>query len=428
MDPREKLEYLYGLSRFGIKTSLINITALCDRLGNPQDSYTVIHIAGTNGKGSTAAMLQSIFMAAGYRCGLYTSPHLVHFGERIRIDDEKLTDEQAADLLDELKDDLVRAEATFFEAATAMAFLHFQSSRVDIAVVETGLGGSWDATNILKPSICVFTPISLDHTNRLGNELPGIAGDKAGIIKPGAVVVSSRQMPEAFRMLKDRAGQFGCRIVYSPEIFDMNEWKIRFDHSVMGLICDSHPELSGDYRIPLPGRHQGDNVLTALAASAELSGIGFNVSPLQAKQGIEKVRWGGRLQILSRRPLTYYDVAHNPAAARVVAEFFREVFPGRKLRILFGIVREKNIEGVLEELVDITGEMMITRLPTDKSAEPEEVVEITRRFNIPAAVVDDHYEAVNAFFNQSREDEVSLITGSHYLGEPVAKKYLTYLK
>ncbi|MBC8204890.1 bifunctional folylpolyglutamate synthase/dihydrofolate synthase [bacterium] len=427
-DTRSKLEYLYGLSRFGIKTNLTNITELCFFLGDPQDSYPIIHIAGTNGKGSTAAMLHSILTDAGYRCGLYTSPHLVQFGERIRINDEKLTDEAAADIIDELGPAFTKTEATFFEATTAMAFLHFQRCSVDIAVIEAGLGGSWDATNIIKPMMCLFTPISLDHTDRLGNSPGVIAEDKSGIIKPGSVVISAKQSEEVLQPISRRAESLGCKMMYAPDIIDVVEGNVNFDHSAVKLNCRENSEYSGGYHIPLPGRHQWDNVSAVVTAAAELNKKDFPISGENFKRGLERVFWPGRLQIIRDKPLTYYDVAHNPAAAMVVKEFFQEVFPGKKLKALFGIVRDKDIAGVMKNLSPVISQMIITGLPIDRSADPAQISQSADDFGIRHSLIEDSFTAVEVFHDSCSGDDICLITGSHYLGEPVMKKYLTYLK
>ncbi len=424
MNSDKNLEYLYSLTRFGIKTGLDNISLLCRELGNPQDSYPLIHIAGTNGKGSTGAMLQSIFIEGGYRCGLYTSPHLAHFGERIRVNHELLTDEEASGLIDELRSAFDKTESTFFESTTAMAFLHFARRQVDIAVVETGLGGSLDATNIVKSIMSVFTPISLDHTERLGNKLASIAGDKAGIIKPGTSVVSSRQEAAALEQLQRRAGALGCDFHYGPEEARIIGGEADYLGSRVELECPDYPEISGHYTLGLPGKHQWINLQTALTAVMAF-GRKYELSPEAVKRGLEKFHWEGRLQILRETPLVYYDVAHNPAAAGVVADFFREQFPGVKVRVALGIVAEKDVRGVLGRLCEVAEDFTFVELDTDRSMPPRQIAEIAREMNLKYMIIDDAAEAVGILIDKTVEEGVILVTGSHYLGEALFDQNLT---
>lgn len=424
MNTSDNLKYLYSLNRLGIKTSLVNIRKLCSLLNEPQNSYPVIHIAGTNGKGTTASMLCNIFKTAGLKCGLYTSPHLVKFGERIRIGDEILSDEEASYLVEELKSHFEETEATFFEAATAMAFLHFARKGVDAAVIETGLGGSWDATNIVQPRMCIFTPISLDHTERLGKEIAQIAADKAGIIKAGAVVVSSEQTESGLVPLKDKTAQCSCKFYYTPEVFKIFDGKCTYSSSILDIKSQAYPKFEGKYNIALPGKHQWTNLLTVLTAASQLPEIGFDISEEVVKTGAETTRWKGRLEILRETPLIYYDVGHNPAAAKAVAEFFRELFFEKKIRILLGIPADKDIHQVLLNLAPITSDFTFTTIPSERSADPEVMAEYAKKMGVPARVISNPEEAVSAIWKEISFNETALITGSHYLGEAVYENRL----
>ena len=416
-DIHPSLEFLYGLTRLGIKASLDNISKLCSLLGNPQDAYRVIHIAGTNGKGTTAAILQSILSESGFKCGLYTSPHLVEFGERIRIDDHKLSDREAVDLIDELRPLFERVESTFFESATAMAFLHFARQKVDIAVIEVGLGGTWDATNIVRPMISVFTPISHDHTERLGYNLRSIASDKAGIIKKGAHVVSSLQEESALESIERRARDLECPFNYAPEEIEIVGGEAGFRGSVVEICCRRKPEISGSYRFSLPGKHHWENIRTALTAVIILQEAGLTIPDAIVKRVIEKVRWEGRLQIIRERPLVYFDAAHNPAAAAVAADFFREQFPGAKIRIVMGIVSDKDVNGVLRNIVPVASDFTCVELPTHRTLEPELLAIEASGMGRPARVIRDRWNALRTVIDESEPDDLILIIGSHYLGD-----------
>ena len=416
MSLNPNLQYLYGLTRLGIKASLDNIRKLSSLLGNPQDNYRIIHIAGTNGKGTTAAILQSILSESGFKCGLYTSPHLMEFGERIRVDDRLISETEAVELIDELRPLFERVESTFFESATAMAFHHFARQKVDIAVIEVGLGGTWDATNIVKPMMSVFTPISYDHTERLGHELCSIAADKAGIIKEGALVVSSIQEESALEAIKRKAQALGSPFHYAPEEVEIKGGEAGFRGSVVEICCRRKPELSGRYGFALPGKHQWSNIQTALTAVIILQEAGLTIPNSIIKSVIEKVRWEGRLQIIRERPLVYFDVAHNPSAAKAVADFFYEQFPGRKIRIVMGIVSDKDINGVLRNIVPIASDFTCVELPTHRSLEPELLAVEAFGMGCPARVIKDRRKALRTVIDESGGDELILVVGSHYLG------------
>lgn len=413
----KNLLYLYGLTRLGIKTSLTNITRLCDLLGRPMDEYPVIHVGGTNGKGTTSAMLQKILIESGYKCGLYTSPHLESFGERIRINNLLLSDEEASEMIEELKPLLEKTESTFFESTTAMAFLHFARKEVDLAVVEAGLGGTWDATSIVKPQMCVLTPISLDHTDRLGNTVQLIARDKAGIIKPGAAVVSSLQTPEALDELTQRAGLMNAPFHYSPDEFTVENGEVLGDGSRVRAASEIYPDFSGEYEFPQPGRHQWTNLVTVLSAAGALKNLGYGISAESVKQGISETVWPGRLELLRKSPLTYYDVAHNPAAAKVIGEFFAEAFSGRKIRVIMGIMSDKDAGGVLKNLLPAAKDYTFVEVPTERGLDPELLALEAAGMGCAARVIRLPEEAIRRVLEESGPDEVILIAGSHYLGD-----------
>lgn len=417
MDIDKNFLYLYGLTRLGIKASLDNITRLCDLLGRPMEEYPVIHVGGTNGKGTTSAMLQKILMESGYKCGLYTSPHLESFGERIRINNLLLSDEEASEMVEKLKPLFEKTESTFFESATAMAFLHFARKEVDVAVVEVGLGGTWDATSIVNPKMCVFTPISLDHTDRLGNTVQEIARDKAGIIKPGATTVSSLQAPEALDELTRRAELMNAPFHYSPAEFRIVKGEILLEGSKIRAVSEIYPDLSGEYEFPQPGRHQWTNLVTVLSAAGALRELGYDISADSVKRGILETVWPGRLELLRKSPLMYYDVAHNPAAAKVVGEYFREVLGGKKVRVIMGIMSDKDAKGVLINLQTAAKDFTFVEVPTERGLEPELLAIEAVGIGGSARVIRSPEDAISRVLEEAGPNEVILIVGSHYLGD-----------
>jgi len=427
MSIAENLDYLYSLTRFGIKTGLDNIRKLCESLGNPQDTFPIIHVAGTNGKGTTCATLAKILQNAGFKTGLYTSPHLVYFGERIRVNDRMITDAEISSLIDELKPLFDETGSTFFESTTAMAFLYFARQKIDIAVIETGLGGSLDATNVVNPLLSVFTPISYDHTERLGKELTSIASDKAGIIKYGCAVVSSQQEAEGLEQLKCRAKSQNSEFHYAPEEVEIVSYEMKYDMSKVEIICKSDVTLSDLYKFNLPGRHHFENLQTVISAIAALRNAGFEISEDAVMQGIETVTWPGRLEIMSERPLVFYDVAHNPSAAKVVARFFEDIFPERKIKVIMGIVQEKDIKGVVDALNPIASEFILVDLDNPRSMNPRDIAPIIEVAGFKYTIIDSPSVAIEQTLRQTKaEEEIILIMGSHYLGEHVYRKDLIY--
>ncbi len=391
---------LADLEYFGQKLGLDRIRALLSRLGNPQDKFSSIHFAGTNGKGSTAAMLASIFQEGGYRVGLYTSPHLEDFCERIRINGQFIDQEQVlkyARAVREVEDDPL----TFFELATAIGFLHFAEEGVDLAVVETGLGGRLDATNVLKPLVSVITTIGRDHTQQLGSSVEEIAFEKAGIIKPGKPVVVGALPAEAMEVVREQAAVKGSRFV--PLVMDL---------------------IPPNIQIGLEGAHQRRNANLALGVADVLAATGGpSVDRDAVWRGLEEVRWPGRLETVSNEPWVVLDGAHNPDAMAAVREFLEENLDGRRLRLIFGAMADKDIRGMLAEILPLADEVIVTAPKLKRAASPEVLAEIVSPFDIEPVVCQDVSTALEKVSSEMAQDEVLLITGSFFLiGE--AKKWL----
>jgi dihydrofolate synthase / folylpolyglutamate synthase len=363
--------YLYRLQKHGIKLGLETMTALTVRLGMPQSRYRTLHIAGTNGKGSTAAMAAAILQAAGYRVGLYTSPHLVEFRERIRVNGEMIAESQVAQLTEQLQalcqPDL---SPTFFEYTTAMAFQHFADSGVDVAVLEVGLGGRFDATNVVTPMACAVTTIALDHQEHLGNTCSAIAFEKAGIIKPEVPVVLGRLEDDAWRTIEQVARERQAPVFRLNEDFcteggEPQQFSYRgLDRHYDGLTC------------ALAGRHQLDNAACALALLEAAASQGIVVTSEAVRAGLRAVNWAGRLEVIDRHPTILLDGAHNPAAATALADFLTRsghFHLSRPVVLVLGMMRDKDHRGFVEPLRGLVDEVVLTQADLPRSATAQEL-------------------------------------------------------
>jgi dihydrofolate synthase/folylpolyglutamate synthase len=339
----ESLAWLYATQQFGIKLGLENIRGLLQALGDPQEHLSFLHVAGTNGKGSVCAILDAILRASGRRTGLYTSPHLVDFRERIRVDGEKIPRQSVANGLTILREISAgwNHSPTFFEIATALALHHFAEERCDLVVLETGMGGALDATNAVVPLVSVITPIALDHTRWLGSTLAEIAREKAGIIKSGVPVVSARQTPEAAAVLAQRAASAGSSLEFIEAPFEKAE-------------------------IGLRGIHQKENAAVAVAA---LRAARVEVCDDAVGQGLRDVRWPGRFQVVDERIVL--DACHNPHAAAQLLVNWRDAYGMEKATVIFGALADKDYSAMLRILEPISREVLLVPISSERSAAPE---------------------------------------------------------
>lgn len=407
MDYRESLDYLYSLQRFGIKLGLENILALLERLGHPEEGFETVHVAGTNGKGSVCATLAEIFRRAGVPCGLYTSPHLHSFTERVRIDGEPIPEPRTAALVEEIRRAAPGIPATFFEFTTALALLHFRRNGVKVAVLETGMGGRLDATNAVTPRLAIITPVSLDHAEHLGADLAAIAAEKGGIIKPGVPVVIGPQQPEALEVLLSMAAERGAPAVVAGRDFETDSRGELFSFRGLGLDL---PDL-----VPgLPGRHQHDNIALALAASALLRRRGMELPREALRAAVRSVRWPGRLEWWQGRGEILLDGAHNEGGARVLSDYLGDLSI-EGIHWVVGIKGDKRSEDILRPLLPRTTALYATAPPVEAAVPPEELVRLAAERKIPAAVYPDTSEALDAALAARRPGEIILVAGSLFL-------------
>ncbi len=439
----DTVDYLYGLRRHGIKLGLENPRTLMRILGEPQKSFRSIHIAGTNGKGSTAAIIASVLKENGLRAGLYTSPHLVSFTERIRVNNKEIAEHEVVELTDEIRNIIQRSELqsaegrlnsalnpTFFEFVTAMAFLYFKRKKVDWAVVETGMGGRLDATNVLLPEVNVITNIDLDHNEFLGETRFNIASEKAGIITPLTPAVTGTSHPEALRILEKTAKDYGSELhIYDKDfkstLIFMDYKHIVFDYTGAAS-SETHTNKCREYKnlsLSATGRHQLYNASLAIRVIEILAQRGTPVSDSAVINGLLNVNFDGRLELISQAPLIIIDSAHNPAASRALADTVKELFPAKNIILIVGIMKDKDIKGILEPLMQVSDTAILTKPKGNRAAPPKKLKEHIETLNAssnsqfmpkPIITTDSVAEALEVAKTFRQKDCVVIVTGSFY--------------
>ena len=372
------LERLYRRRSFGIRPGLRMTARILEKLGDPQAAYRVVHVAGTNGKGSVSAILESMLRAAGLRTALYTSPHLVRFNERFRVDGDPIADPLLAEILQALEKPAAEAaqelsrEATFFEYTTAAAFEFFRRAQVDIAVVETGMGGRLDATNVVKPELTVITRIGMDHTMYLGNTLEEIAMEKCGIIKPRCPLVSGSMDDEAFAVVARSASAAGVTHVPAAETVSIKI--VSAGWSGQKVRIETQAASYGGVDFPLVGEHQVENLATAVAAAEALAdAAGVPLREEHIRSGTAKVEWPGRCQVLREQPLVVLDGAHNPGGARVLARTVARLSKGCPLGLVVGMCNDKDVRDFLAEFPCAGGRLWAVAIDNERSMTPGEL-------------------------------------------------------
>ncbi len=422
------LDYLYSFVDYSLTRSLRyspekfdlgRMVALADALGAPHRQYPVVHVAGTKGKGSTCAMIASVLQTAGYKVGLYTSPHLVDYTERIQVNRQPVSHEQLVALVARLKPEVAKIERlTTFELTTAAAFLLFAEEKVDIAVVEVGLGGRLDATNIVDPLVSVITSLSLDHMNVLGDTLEKIAAEKGGIIKPGRPVVVAHQKAEAAAVLKKIAKERHAPILFTDDAYFASLTR----HSLAGqefmvrsAAGNNGSSQASHFSLPLLGAHQVQNALTAYAALKVINKTGIKISSAAIRKGFGAVSWPGRFEILQNDPLVVIDSAHNLDSAEKLAQTIRDYLPGRSISLVFGASEDKDVTGMLGALSPVIERVMVTQSVHPRSYDAVQLAEAARKFGLPVAVDPQLESALEQAFASLKPDGALVITGSIFI-------------
>jgi len=414
------LERLYRRQTFGIKLGLDAVRRLCELCGNPQDSFAVVHVAGTNGKGSVCAMMEAVLRQAGLRTGLYTSPHMVHFNERIRIGGQDISDAALVDALAvcEVAAEQVGREqghaVTFFEITTVMAFLCFQRAGVQVAVLETGLGGRLDATNVVMPLVGVITRIAMDHQAYLGDTLEAVAGEKAGIIKPGRPVVCGPQEPEAEAVLRQAAASCGAPCIVATDAAAVQ--RTGGDLSGQKVRCETAGGWSGTARIPLAGAHQLENLGVALAALETAFGLmGVDVPFGTVRDGLAQIRWRGRFERLREQPLVIADAAHNPSGAETLVATLKAQGL-KRVALVTGMCADKDVAGVVRLLAGVARRVWAVPIPNARSIPPAELAALFATAGVEATAVDVVADALHeAEAWAIKEKTAVIIAGSIFL-------------
>jgi dihydrofolate synthase/folylpolyglutamate synthase len=412
-------DYLDHLQHFGVKLGLENITALCAALGDPQNKFPSVHVAGTNGKGSVAAMLAGMLRAQGFRTGLYTSPHLARIEERVRVDGRMIPPRRFRERLTALKAVIDRAMAegelayhpTYFEVVTALAFVEFAERRVDVAVLEVGLGGRFDATNVVRPLVSVITTIAKDHEKHLGATLGRIAFEKAGIIKTGVPVVCGARGEAALRAIRRAARE---RKAPMTEVFGPGR---RFEaRKTRGGYRFVYEGERGRYAFTpgLAGRQQGANAATAIAAAEVLSRVWKPLDAARVLAGVRSIRWEGRLETVRRRPLVLLDGAHNPEGAEALAVHIRDVIR-RRVVLVFAAMRDKDLRSMTRSLFPAASKVVLTRVPYKRSATPEDLLAAAPPFKGPVFLESDARRAVELALSLAGGRAPVVIAGSLFL-------------
>lgn len=396
MNLNKILDELYNLSKFGIKLGLDNIKTIMNRLGNPQDSYKTIHIAGTNGKGSTASMLEYALLEEGFCVGKYTSPHIVKFNERIVVNFEEISDRELVEYYLRVKEASQGIGATFFEVTTAMMFLYFKDKKVDYAIIEVGMGGRYDATNIIDSDYAVITSISMDHINILGNNLYEIACEKAGIIKRDDRTFVS----DTFFDIRKAFEEKGKKIKYTKEIYD---YSISLDCEKLHTLVNINGE---SYELSLFGEFQGINFLNVYGILRE---IGVSVEVI--KKAMLKVKWPGRFEIVSKSPLLILDGAHNEDSAQKLYDNLKKVVNREETTMLVSILEDKEIEKILNIFDKMAHRIIFTSLKDFKRGlEAKELYD--RAEGVKHKL---YFEDIRDAYYEARKDKVLVVAGSFYL-------------
>lgn len=419
----QAIEYLYSqlpmFSRIGaaaIKEDLTNTLLLCKELGNPHQLFKSIHIAGTNGKGSTSHMLASVLQTAGYKTGLYTSPHLRDFRERIRINGEMISREFVTDFVQRIQPHIPLIQPSFFEITVAMAFDYFASQKVDIAVIETGLGGRLDSTNVVTPILSVITNIGWDHMNLLGNTLPAIAFEKAGIIKPAIPVVIGESRPETDQVFIQKAANENTPIHFADKMMYASEWQYQ-RHRLTVTVASRFNDEREEYTLDLPGYYQTHNLLTVLTSLHQLQQLGWKLDKKDIHKGLSetKKRTGlhGRWELIHEHPDIVLDVAHNEDGMRQLLEQL-ELASFRELHVVIGMVKDKKIEAVLQQLPS-TAHYYFTQAQIPRALPAEQLAEMASIYQLQGKIFPDVNTALKTARQQAGSDDLILVCGSVFI-------------
>ena len=425
----EKLtQYKYDSSTFDLK----RMEEMMAFVGNPHKKRRCVHITGTKGKGSTSIIIASILKELGLKTGLFTSPHLIYLEERMKVNDRMISQNMFVELINRLKPYVDRIMLknptlmpTFFEIVTAIAFLYFERMKVDISVLEVGMGGRLDSTNIILPEISVITPVSYDHTDRLGHTLDRIAYEKAGIIKEGVPVISSAQEPEPLSVISKTCKEKNARLYLVGKDIRINNIKVTKRNGFYGTEYEIRTwrNIYKNIFLPLVGRHQVENCATAIGALDVLAENGIiETNNENIINALAKVKCPARIEVISESPLIVLDTAHTVSSMKILRESIKENFSFKKLIVVIGLSADKDIEGILKEIAFVADDLILTRTGNPREAEPEKMAVTAKRFyRKNPMVIEDIDEALKEAKRIAEKDDLICITGSFFLAGKLKK-------
>ncbi len=415
----EAVDFYHSLEKFGIMPGLERITLLCERLGSPHKKLKIIHVAGTNGKGSTCTALQSVLTKAGYKTGLYTSPYVIEFRERIQIDNSMISPEELCEITGEVREAVAKLnkegiKITEFEAVTAAAFTYYARQKCDFAVFETGLGGRFDATNIVPEPLCsIITSVSTDHVNVLGNTLSEIAFEKCGIIKKASpVITGAEQKEEVLEVIKNQAALKESRLIISDS-------KNIFSVKSEGITGTEVECKYGKFAIPFIGMHQLDNMALVVNAVEVLRAKGIEISDKALCDGIQSSRIPARIEIMSHLPLIILDGSHNEGSTKALADVINKHLKGKKILAVMGMMRDKDVESSLSNLIECFTEVITVKPSNPRSMDAEALADIARSFSVNATAAYSPEEGIKAAVKKAEHFDALIVCGSLYLAGDV---------
>lgn len=412
---RETYNFLCSLERFGILLGLENISLLLEKLGNPHRTFPVIHVGGSNGKGSTAAIICGILRESGLKTALYTSPHLNDFRERIRLNGSMISREAVIASTRKIRSVYDPERTTFFEFTTAVAFDCMAEAQPDMAVVEVGLGGRLDATNTVDPLVTIVTDVSREHEDYLGVGISSVAREKAGIIKRGVPVVTGASRSKARKVMREVAGQKDAPI----KEFGRDFRAIRT--GIQTFSYASSKSVVEDLTLAMPGGHQIKNAALACAAVEELRGKGYVIPDAAVQQGIQTTKFAGRFEIINKSPDVIIDGAHTPESMRLLKSTFRQLYPGISPLVLTGMLREKNWKEMVRILAPMAREVVCVSPQGDRALDAEEMASRVREFGVPVSVSNTIEHGFRMLLQKASRDQVVLAAGSLYMIGPVRR-------
>jgi len=412
---REAKAYLFSRRQKGMKLGLDQIQNLLERLDHPEKRFHSIHIAGTNGKGSTAAILESILREAGYKTALYTSPHLIDMRERIKIAGKSITEEKVVEILKTLIPHIEATGASFFETLTAMAFLYFAEKKVDVAILETGLGGRLDATNVVVPLLTIITEIGLDHTRILGNNLKSITYEKAGIFKREVPCIAGTKNQKVRRYLVEFAKAKNVPIVFARDAVKLSHIKLSEDGNRFDVAGSS---VYKNLTLKLLGRHQIENSILALLAVEWLKNYGWKITEKSVRQGMEKVIWRGRLELLQKNPKLLVDSAHNPLGISNLVRAIKTIFQYDRLILVFGVLEDKNYRKMFQKIAPLAEKIVLTKPLSDRALKPKKLLDMYPEWSDKIEVIPNIKTAWEKAISFAKNSDMICGTGSiYFIGE-----------